>query len=772
MQPVLKRSAPFLFLLTFCFAGIGQDIRRSPSGTVYLLHEMKNGSTLDLPWQVLPFRRNYFGFSNGIFKDKNGFLWVGRPFGVQRFDGYEWHFFDVPFDDRSIKDFRAGKSQIELKNSAWRFTHFIRVEGFRCLDNGEVLLTSAGELFRFDSEQQVFQKVLSRAFLKEKNIAATDFFKIKPEGDSLLWFYGNTPGLFRYHFKSQQLDDFSKGKVKTVWDSVNHGTPDNVHDVNFDNESKLWTIGSEQASSGDFFQLCSLDPVTAEWTRYAFPGRYYERNRTDWYISRDIMMWDLCIDPSDSLVWVSCWEMGLCCFHKKTNKWEQFYLDLVPGEGAEKVRKGDDVEPYADSLILQATDDGFCVFNKKQHAFYHMDSIAGLPVNSPCRIFTSTFGDVFVSSQYGLFELENPKAEAKPLTVWFSKIRAGGTDRIGPVAQQVEPFSLFENERTLDIQFFGLPFRLPNLLEYRYKLHKNSQNWIETGQTHSLRLENLSGSYQLEVQARRPGGTWSPSSVAQFSVLVPFWKTGWFRVLAVLVLGGLLYAFFRFNIRRVRRESRFKQQLAEVEMAGLRAQMNPHFLFNCLASINHFLQQNQTEQASEYLTKFSRLVRQILDNSRTDKISLADEINALDLYLQLEGLRFGAKLRHSFTIDSEIDPEDVLIPPMILQPYIENAIWHGILPKTEGGEVQVIFSKKASGNLLVTIVDDGIGRDRSRHLKSRSALNQKSFGMKITEDRIAVINQLYKMQVSAKIQDLMDGESRPCGTLVVVEMQL
>jgi hypothetical protein len=136
MQPVLKRSAPFLFLLTFCFAGIGQDIRRSPSGTVYLLHEMKNGSTLDLPWQVLPFRRNYFGFSNGIFKDKNGFLWVGRPFGVQRFDGYEWHFFDVPFDDRSIKDFRAGKSQIELKNSAWRFTHFIRVEGFRCLDNG------------------------------------------------------------------------------------------------------------------------------------------------------------------------------------------------------------------------------------------------------------------------------------------------------------------------------------------------------------------------------------------------------------------------------------------------------------------------------------------------------------------------------------------------------------------------------------------------------------------------------------------------------------
>ena len=771
MQPIQKRIALVLFLFTFHFAGIGQDIRRSPSGTVYLLHEMKNWSALDLPWQVLPFRRNYFGFSNGIFKDKNGFLWVGRPFGAQRFDGYEWRFFDVPFDDQSINDFRAGKSEAELKSNAWKMSRFIRVEDFKCDEQGGIWLTSAGALYQFNEEKQVFQKSLSRDLLKEKKAAATDFSKIKTVGDSLLWFYGNTPGLFRYHFNTDQLDDYSKGPTTNFWEPDDAGMPDNIPDFYLDKENVLWTTGCSPVN-GAKFRLCSLDPATGNWKRYAFPGRYFERKRTDWAIVNDIMMWDFCPDPSDSLIWVCGLEMGLCCFHKNTNTWEQFYLDLVPGDGYEQARMAGDVEPYADSLILQATDDRFCIFNKKQRIFYDIDSIGDLPIRSPCRIFTSPLGDVFVSSQFGLFELENPSAAVKPLAVWFSKIRAGGTDRISREVQVVEPFSLFENERTLDIQFFGLPFRLPNLLEYRYKLHKNTQSWIETGQTHSLRLENLSGSYQLEVQARRPGGTWSSSSVAQFSVLVPFWKTGWFRVLAALVLGGLLYAFFRFNIRRVRRESRFKQQLSEVEMAGLRAQMNPHFLFNCLASINHFLQQNQTEQASEYLTKFSRLVRQILDNSRTDKITLADEINALDLYLQLEGLRFGAKLRHSFTIAPEIDPEDVLIPPMILQPYIENAIWHGILPKPDGGEVQVVFSKKAPGNLIVTIVDDGVGRDRSRHLKSRSALNQKSFGMKITEDRIAVINQLYKMQVSAKIEDLMDEEFRPCGTQVVVEMQL
>ena len=219
-------------------------------------------------------------------------------------------------------------------------------------------------------------------------------------------------------------------------------------------------------------------------------------------------------------------------------------------------------------------------------------------------------------------------------------------------------------------------------------------------------------------------------------------------------------------------KSAFEQKLAEMEMTALRAQMNPHFIFNCLNSIKLYTTDNEAAKASVYLTKFSRLIRLVLDNSRSEKVTLKDELDALELYLEMEAMRFKNKLRFAIDVPKEIDSEEIEIPPMLLQPYVENAIWHGLMHKKEGGTINLKVLQPQSDCLQVTITDDGIGRSRATALKSKSATVNKSFGMKVTSERIALINQLYQTATKVQVHDLMDAEGSAAGTEVVLEIHI
>ncbi|MCG7857272.1 histidine kinase [Flavihumibacter sediminis] len=216
----------------------------------------------------------------------------------------------------------------------------------------------------------------------------------------------------------------------------------------------------------------------------------------------------------------------------------------------------------------------------------------------------------------------------------------------------------------------------------------------------------------------------------------------------------------------------YEQKLAEMEMTALRAQMNPHFIFNCLNSIKLYTTDNEAAKASAYITKFSRLIRLVLENSRSEKVTLKNELDALDLYLQMEAMRFKDKLNFTIDVDTEIDTGNIEIPPMLLQPYVENAIWHGLMHKKEGGNVMIRLIKLQSDCLQVTITDDGIGRIKSASLKSKSVLANKSFGMKVTNERISLINQLYQTHTKVQVNDLIDNEGTAAGTEVVLEIPI
>jgi LytS/YehU family sensor histidine kinase len=210
-----------------------------------------------------------------------------------------------------------------------------------------------------------------------------------------------------------------------------------------------------------------------------------------------------------------------------------------------------------------------------------------------------------------------------------------------------------------------------------------------------------------------------------------------------------------------------QQQKTELEMQALRAQMNPHFIFNSLNAINHFILKNETETASDYLTKFSRLIRLVLQNSAKKNIPLIDELETLRLYIDLERVRFKKHFDYSIQCDESLDTESITVPPLILQPFAENAIWHGLMHKKEGGELLVTVTQEDE-MLCCTIMDNGIGRVKAAALKSKSASYKKSMGIQITEARLQMLHGGNKGRELFRITDLKNEAGEGCGTKVFI----
>ena len=222
-------------------------------------------------------------------------------------------------------------------------------------------------------------------------------------------------------------------------------------------------------------------------------------------------------------------------------------------------------------------------------------------------------------------------------------------------------------------------------------------------------------------------------------------------------------------LRIEHKNSTLKQRSADLEMQALRAQMNPHFLFNSLNSINMFILENNKLQASEYLSKFSRLIRLILQNSQEAFIPLDKELEALQLYMELESLRFENKFEYAISVADDIDTTAVRVPPLIIQPYVENAIWHGLIHKKDKGYLEIkVYSQ--DDILVYKIVDNGIGRKKAEELKSKSAIKEKSMGMRITADRIAILRQ--QKETSITISDLLLDSGNPGGTEIMIEIPI
>ena len=388
---------------------------------------------------------------------------------------------------------------------------------------------------------------------------------------------------------------------------------------------------------------------------------------------------------------------------------------------------------------LQSTEFNEGAFTKTSTGYYYFGGVNGL----------------------NYFRPEEIKFDTSASPIYFTDVRGQFT------AKSKDKLALsFLNSR-LEIDFMSLYYSNPEAIEYFYKLEGYDNEWISSESQNTAIYARLSpGTYTFKVRAAAKFGNWvNTSEKLTIVVSPPFWQSWWFITLSILLIASLIYILFRYRTREIERS--YKLQLVDLELAALRSQMNPHFIFNSLNSIQYFILKKEPREAYTYLSKFASLMRKILQNSRLRYITVADEIEGLNLYLEMEKMRMDNNLNFTITTKNMEDLEATNIPTMLIQPFVENSIVHGLLPKEDNRTLRVIISKE-NDHLKCTIIDNGIGREASKVMNAKRSSKHTSAGMSLTQKRLRILSE-GKGNFDVKITDVKneDGSTGTEVSLIV-----
>lgn len=354
--------------------------------------------------------------------------------------------------------------------------------------------------------------------------------------------------------------------------------------------------------------------------------------------------------------------------------------------------------------------------------------------------------------------------------LYFNEINIDHIPKLSIPIKNDTSFVFSETESNIEIEFGINVYDNFNYHNFDYRLLGFDTSWVSTFDR-KVNFNNLEpGEYTFEVKGTLFNGDSLPHSRKLHLKIKPlFYKTAWFIALCIFGISAILFTFYRTKLAKVKSEmklkNKYEKQISELEMKALRAQMNPHFIFNSLNSIQRFIFEKDEYAASQYLTKFSRLIRLILDQSNQDVISISNEIEMLRYYIEMELLRFSNKFTYELKKDERIN-EETMIPSMVIQPHIENAIWHGLMHKEGDCKLKVDFQYMDESAMKIIIYDNGIGRKSAAELKSKQVLKKKSYGSKISEDRINNFNKLHNINTNLRTLDLEDEHGNATGTQV------
>lgn len=329
-------------------------------------------------------------------------------------------------------------------------------------------------------------------------------------------------------------------------------------------------------------------------------------------------------------------------------------------------------------------------------------------------------------------------------------------------------------ERDVLIQFQSSALKSRGAYYYEYRIRNYATNWKKTSSnTPFVSIPGLpGGKYTFEVRALNEDGVKSQTTCfLDITVATPFYFSWWFYLLIFLFIFFLIASFFNYRLKYLKKKSDAKNQLLNSQLTALKAQMNPHFMYNTLSSIQDFIWQNDTKKSNYYLSKFSLLMRKILDASDQNRITIAEEIELLELYLELEQLRFGDSFNYSIDISKEILLDSTFIPAMIIQPFVENALKHGLLHKSGEKTLQINFSIQ-NKELHCVIIDNGIGREKANEIKKRQNSYHKSFATTATKKRIDLLSLYDSSNYNCVITDLYSEEHIALGTKVEITMPI
>ena len=379
--------------------------------------------------------------------------------------------------------------------------------------------------------------------------------------------------------------------------------------------------------------------------------------------------------------------------------------------------------------------------------------------------------NMFVATNSGITVFKHnlySEKQQKPVSLYITGIKINNLD-----TGILDHYDLYRSSRNFSISYVGLSYRKNSNIEYRYRLLGIDSGWVYST-SREIQFNPIPyGKYTVQIEARRQWEEWDDNNVISLSIdcSAPFWKTTWFWIVAFMLTSFLMFLFFRKRTKKIKeRENErtaLNKKMAEMELKALRAQMNPHFIFNVLNSIQYFITHNENDEAQRYMSKFAKLVRLTLDNSRSTFISLADELSLLRLYIDLEKIRFEDRFDYQINIGDNIDITTIRIPNMLLQPYVENSIKHGFKSKQVKYSLDISVSKK-NDKIVCSILDNGIGREKAALIPGTELEKHASTGTIIVREKIEALKFYYDYDLVSQTEDLKDENGNGTGTMVTI----
>ncbi|MFT5385057.1 MAG: ligand-binding sensor domain-containing protein [Saprospiraceae bacterium] len=382
----------------------------------------------------------------------------------------------------------------------------------------------------------------------------------------------------------------------------------------------------------------------------------------------------------------------------------------------------------------------------------------GLPSNEVNYVYKSN-NQIYVATNTGAAVFEDSIELARmPPRLEITGIKINEQDTTIWSAYELE-----YDKNNIKIEFNAITFKNARQAIYQYKMDGIDKDWVQS-KINVAQYPSLNpGNYTFLIKTKTTNSGWSSAQLVNFQIDIPYWRSWWFFLLAGLLVLGVSYLTFS----EIGRRKNVVRDLRASQLTALRAQMNPHFLFNALNSIQEFIINKDARSANRYLTRFAKLMRNILNVSGKDRITLNKEIETLDLYLSLEALRLGNSFEYFVEVEENIDKNTMYLPSMLVQPFVENAIKHGLMHRNGSKKLYLRFYIQGE-SLVCEIEDNGVGRETVGEIRKRNPDIYPSKGISLIDERIRLFNAIFKKSLSVEVIDQEDKDNTPVGTKVIL----
>jgi ligand-binding sensor domain-containing protein len=722
-----------------------------------------------------------------IYIDKQGIIWVGTYNGLNKIDrnaprfklyrnepGQEnsirnnsvWCFLEISPDqiwigtDGGITIFNPIEFTFDFIVNTPGQSNSLSDNQIRCIYKDSAGLIWIGTRNRgvnvYDPSTGSFTHFVHRN--KDVTTISDNFiYKITGTADGTIWI-GTQSGLNRFDRTTNSFFSYEHDPTD------DHSLPDNrIYSLFVDPDDRLWI------STANGFSR--YRPENDDFVTYKIPEAKLESNRvyTNQFFSASL--------DDDGNFWLGTRGGGLVKFDANQNRFDVFtQAEGLPNNVVYGALFDNNNKLWA------PTNWGVSRFDPIENSFINYEVTDGLQSNefNLNASMQASNGEIYIGGMNGfnVFLPESIKTNKQPPPVRITDFRIFNLSQ--PVNLRFgDTLQLTHNDNFFSFEFTALDFRNPDKNKYQFKLEGYDVDWVErSADKRFAEYANIKpGNYSFKVIAANSDGFWNSIGTSLFIIVKPPWHATYlFRTFLTILILSIIFLIFRLRTKSINRKHEiekkylaFEKQLFELEQKALQLQMNPHFLFNSLNSIQSFVLNNDIDNAILYLSKFSQLMRRTLTNSRESMIPFRDEIQALTLYLEIEKLRFENKFEYQIHVDPDIDDSFIEIPPMILQPYVENAIIHGLMHSQEKGHLKINITLNED-TILCVIEDDGIGREKAAEIRRESGIERKSRGMLITKERLEILNQYSNDQYTVNVIDLKDNSGNPAGTRVEVSI--